>query len=97
MRTGSVCESPKLTVTVVAQWVTVVAQWVTVVAQRVTVVAQWAKAPGIHCYVAGSIPAVTPRYCTYKENRKMLFRAQKQQRKKKKVRSSVCESPMLCM
>ncbi len=31
-----------------------------------TVVAQWAKAPGIHCYVAGSIPAVTPRYCTKK-------------------------------
>jgi hypothetical protein len=30
------------------------------------VVAQWAKAPGIHCYVAGSIPAVTPRYCTKK-------------------------------
>jgi hypothetical protein len=23
-------------------------------------------APGIHCYVAGSIPAVTPRYCTKK-------------------------------
>ncbi len=32
----------------------------------VTVVAQWAKAPGIHCYVADSIPAVTPRYCTNK-------------------------------
>jgi hypothetical protein len=32
----------------------------------VTVVAQLAKAPGIHCYVAGSIPAVTPRYCTKK-------------------------------
>jgi hypothetical protein len=24
------------------------------------------KAPGIHCYVAGSILAVTPRYCTEK-------------------------------
>jgi hypothetical protein len=24
------------------------------------------QAPGIHCYVAGSIPAVTPRYCTKK-------------------------------
>jgi hypothetical protein len=45
---------------------TVIAQWVTVVAQWVTVVAQLAKAPGIHCYVAGSIPAVTPRYCTNK-------------------------------
>ncbi len=32
----------------------------------VTVVAQWAKAPGIHCYVAGSIPAVIPRYCKKK-------------------------------
>ncbi len=29
-----------------------------------TVVAQWAKAPGINGYGAGSIPAVTPRYCT---------------------------------
>jgi hypothetical protein len=57
-------------VTVVAQWVTVVAQWVTVVAQWVTVVAQWAKTPGIHCYVAGSIPAVTPRYCTKKIEKK---------------------------
>jgi hypothetical protein len=47
----------------------------------VTVVAQWAKAPGIHCYVAGSIPAVTPRYCT-KKNRKMLFGAQKNKGKK---------------
>ncbi len=27
------------------------------------------KAPGIHCYVAGSIPAITPRYYT-KEHRK---------------------------
>ncbi len=32
----------------------------------VTVVAQWAKAPGIHCYVAHLTPAVTPRYCTKK-------------------------------
>ncbi len=48
----------------------------------VTVVAQWAKAPGIHCYVAGSIPAVTPRYCT-KKIEQMLFGAQKKQRKKK--------------
>ncbi len=32
-------------------------------AQGVTVVAQWAKAPGIYGHVAGSIPAVTPRYC----------------------------------
>ncbi len=46
--------------------------WVTVVAlgdgrsSWVTVVAQWVKAPGIHSYVAGSIPAVTPRNCTNK-------------------------------
>ncbi len=53
-------------VTVVAHRVTVVALRVAVVALRATVVAQWAKAPGIHCYVAGSIPAVTPRYCTKK-------------------------------
>jgi hypothetical protein len=45
---------------------TVEAQWVTVVAQRATVVAQRVKAPGLHGYVAGSIPAVTPRYCTIK-------------------------------
>ncbi len=29
-----------------------------------TAVAQWLKTPGIHCYDAGSIPAVTPRYST---------------------------------
>ncbi len=46
-----------------------------------TVVAQWAKAPGIHCYVVGSIPAVTLRYCT-KKQRKMLFGAQKKEKKK---------------
>jgi hypothetical protein len=28
--------------------------------------AQWAKAPGMHCYVADSIPAVTPIHCTNK-------------------------------
>jgi hypothetical protein len=32
----------------------------------VTVVAQWAKATGTHCYAAGSIPAVIPRYSTNK-------------------------------
>jgi hypothetical protein len=40
------------------------------------------KAPGIFCYVAGSIPAVTPRYCT-KKIEKMLFGAQKTKGKKK--------------
>ncbi len=29
-------------------------------------VAQYAKVLGIHCYIAGSIPVVTPRYCTDK-------------------------------
>jgi hypothetical protein len=33
---------------------------------EVTAVAQWAKSPGMYCYDAGSIPAVTPRYCTNK-------------------------------
>jgi hypothetical protein len=33
----------------------------------VTVVAQQAKAPGIHGYVAGSIPAVTPRTVQLKQ------------------------------
>jgi hypothetical protein len=32
--------------------------------RTVTVIAQWAKTPDIHGYVAGSIPAVTPRYCS---------------------------------
>jgi hypothetical protein len=32
------------------------------------------KAPGIHCYVEGSIPAVTPKYRT-KKMEKMLFGA----------------------
>ncbi len=40
-------------------------------------VAQQAKVPGIHCYVVGLIPAVTPRYCTYKRKQKMLFGALK--------------------
>ncbi len=48
----------------------------------VTVVAQSAKAPCIHCYVAGSIPAVTPRYCT-KKIEKCSFEHKKKQRKKK--------------
>jgi hypothetical protein len=48
----------------------------------VTVVAQWAKAPGIHCYVAGSIPAVTPRYCTKKSEKCSLEHTQKKGEKK---------------
>jgi hypothetical protein len=64
--------------------VTVVAQRVTVVAQRVTVVAQWAKAPGIHYYVAGSIPAVTPRYCTKKIEKCSLEHQKKTKEKKNK-------------
>jgi hypothetical protein len=47
----------------------------------VTVVAQLAKAPGIHGYVAGSIPAVTPRYCTIKNN-KCSSEHQKEEEKK---------------
>jgi hypothetical protein len=30
----------------------------------VTAVAQWAEVTGKHCYVAGLIPTVTPKYCT---------------------------------
>ncbi len=57
-----------LRVTPVVQWVTAEAQWVTAVDQRkgVTAVARWAKAFGMHYYIAGSIPAVSPRYCTTK-------------------------------
>jgi hypothetical protein len=47
---------------------------VTAVAQYATTVGQWAKAPGVHCYAAVSIPAITPRYCT--NIIKMFFRAQ---------------------
>jgi hypothetical protein len=43
---------------------------VTVVAHWVTVVVQWDKAPGIHCYVTGSISAVTPKYCTKKKEKR---------------------------
>ncbi len=39
----------------------------------VTVVAQCAKLPGIHGYVAGSIPAVKPRYCTVLIQQLMFF------------------------
>jgi hypothetical protein len=56
---------------------------VTAVAQWVTAVAQWAEAPGIHCYVAGSIPAVTPRYCTKKIEKNAPWSTKKQKTKKK--------------
>jgi hypothetical protein len=56
---------------------------------RVTVVAKWAKAPGIHCYVAGSIPAVTPRYCTKKIEKCSL------EHNKKKQRKGIVRYPML--
>jgi hypothetical protein len=41
------------------------------------------KAPGIHCYVAGSIPAVTPRNCT-KKIEKCSLEHQKTKEKKKR-------------
>ncbi len=47
----------------------------------VTVVAQWSKAPGIHCYVAGSIPAVIPRYCTKKIEKCPLWSTKKQKQR----------------
>jgi hypothetical protein len=37
--------------------------------------------PGIHCYVAGSIPAVTPRYCA-KKIEKCSFEHKKNKEKK---------------
>jgi hypothetical protein len=42
----------------------------------------------MHCYVAGSIPTVTPRYCTEK-NRKMLFGAPKKTEKNNKIKEFV--------
>jgi hypothetical protein len=58
-----------------------------------TAVAQWAKAPGIHCYVAGSIPAVTPRYCTKKIEKCSLEHKKNKVKKKivsKKNQASIC-------
>jgi DNA phosphorothioation-dependent restriction protein DptG len=46
-----------------------------------TVVAQKADAPGIHCYVAGSIPAVTPRYCRKKIEKCSLERKKRKRKK----------------
>jgi hypothetical protein len=40
------------------------------------------KVPGIHCYVAGSIPAVTPRYCTKKIGKSSLEHKKKTEEKK---------------
>ncbi len=49
-----------------------------------TVVAQLAKAPGIHGYIAGSIPDVIPRYCTIKNN-KCSLEHQKKEKKEKEL------------
>ncbi len=49
-----------------------------------TVVAQKANAPGIHCYVAGSIPAVTPRYC-----RKTIEKCSLEHKKRKKEKKNL--------
>jgi hypothetical protein len=40
------------------------------------------KTPGIHCYVAGLIPALTPRYSSTKI-RNALWSTKKKERKKK--------------
>jgi hypothetical protein len=48
---------------------------------KVTAVAQWLKTPGIHCYVAGSIPVVTPRYSSNKI-RNALWSTKKRRKKK---------------
>jgi hypothetical protein len=47
-----------------------------------------AKAPGIHDYVAGSIPAVTPRYCTVKTINALRI-TQKKDKKRKADRQRV--------
>ncbi len=54
-----------------------------------TVVAQWAKAPGKHCCVAGSIPAVTPRYCINKI-KNALWSTKKQRKKNCHYPDSCC-------
>ncbi len=46
--------------------------------------------PGIHCYVAGSIPAVTPRYCTKKREKCSL------EHKKKKKKEKKLDCPVHC-
>jgi hypothetical protein len=48
----------------------------------VTAIVQWAKAPGIYCYVAGLIPTNTPRYFT--KNIESAFSAPKKSKKNKK-------------
>jgi hypothetical protein len=48
------------------------------------------KAPGIHCYAAGSIPAVTPRYCTKKIEKCSL--EQKKTTTTKKFKKYLCHS-----
>jgi hypothetical protein len=53
----------------------------------VTVVAQWAKVPGIHCYVAGLIPAVIPRYCT-----KKIEKCSEEHKKNKGKKTVLCDS-----
>ncbi len=52
----------------------------TVVAQQDDCCSSVGKAPGIHGYVAGSIPAVTPRYCTTKT--RIVLRSTKKRLKK---------------
>ncbi len=71
-----------------------------------TVVAQWAKALGIHCYIAGSIPAVTPRYCTKKIEKcslehkktkeKKMFQGTRQVFEKKRCNRSLAWAPEEC-
>jgi hypothetical protein len=57
----------------------------------VTVVAQLAKAPGIHNYVAGSIPAVTPRYCTKKIEKCSLEHKKREKKIKKTLILTICQ------
>jgi hypothetical protein len=48
------------------------------------------KAPGIHCYVAGSIPAVTHRYCTKKIEKNALWSTKKTKKGKNNGNDDDC-------
>ncbi len=52
------------------------------------------KAPGIHCYDAGSIPAVTPRYCTKKIEKCSL---EHKKNKEKKLFSAKWLKLVICL
>lgn len=58
---------------------------------RVTVVVQWAKASGIHGYVAGSIPRYPDTYCIIKKIN--VLRSTKKQTKKQQQQNTGKNDP----